>query len=101
MATSLILYQMTVQPVVSAGDFTREYVDQMLVHLGVDPSSCLFSFWLFILPLSMFIRLHCILCELYFLYTGFGWTVWILDFFVGGMFHEVKGLISKVELHRH
>ena len=71
-------------------------IDLLLVHPGVDPSSCLFSFWVFILLLCIFICLHCILCALYFLHTGFGWTVWILDFLVGGLFHEVKGLIPRL-----
>ena len=33
---------------------------------------------------------------LYFLHTGFGRIVWILVFLVGGLFHEVKGLIPRL-----
>ena len=70
--------------------------DQLLVYPGVDPSSCLFSFWVFILPLFIFVCLHCIPYVLYFLHTGFCWTVWILVFLVGGLFHEVKGPMPRL-----
>ena len=84
----------------SAGRFSWRLhwgqIDLLLVHPGVDPSSCLFSFWVFILPLCIFICLHSSYVRFTFSILDLAGLFGFWIFLVGGLFHEVKGLIPRL-----
>ena len=103
MATSLILFRWFVQLVVSIDDFTREIVDQILVHPGVAPSSCFLFFGclFFMLSIYSFIHDYMSICLHYILLHSI-LVIWYAGFWfsmLGGCYYWGKRSNTQAIMH--